>query len=63
MSKVLLIMMFCLVLFTSNFWTLALAWFTYGIASAFDSGTLDSEIIVSLKESDRALIPHFVSID
>ncbi|MCY3036846.1 MULTISPECIES: MFS transporter [Aerococcus] len=63
LSKVLLIVMFCLVLFTSNFWTLALAWFTYGIASAFDSGTLDSEIIVSLKESDRALIPQFVSID
>lgn len=55
--------MYLLVWLSANFWVLAFAWFLYGISAALDSGTLDSEIIVTLKETGQTGIETFVSID
>lgn len=53
LSKVFLIVMFLIVLFSSNFYLIFLAWFCYGIAAALDSGTLDAYIINQLKLAGR----------
>ncbi|SEI72209.1 Major Facilitator Superfamily protein [Streptococcus sp. 45] len=53
LSKVFLIVMFLIVLFSSNFYLIFLAWFCYGIAAALDSGTLDAYIINQLKLAHR----------
>ena len=63
-SRVLLIIMFLIVLISSNFYFLYLAWFIYGIAAAFESGTLDSYLINKLKRSSNdKLIESFISKD
>ncbi|MCS4487876.1 MFS transporter [Streptococcus sciuri] len=63
-SRFLLILMFLIVLTASNFYFLYLAWFIYGIAAAFESGTLDSYLINALKLSaNDKLIESFISKD
>lgn len=62
-AKLFLLVMYLLVWLSANFWVLAFAWFLYGISAALDSGTLDSEIIVTLKETGQTGIETFVSID
>ena len=54
-SRVLLIIMFLIVLISSNFYFLYLAWFIYWIAAAFESGTLDSYLINKLKRSSMII--------
>ncbi|UVF03669.1 MFS transporter [Streptococcus equinus] len=53
LSKVFLIVMFLIVLFSHNFYMIFGAWFCYGIAAALDSGTLDAYIINQLKLAHR----------
>lgn len=63
-SRFLLIIMFVIVLISSNFYFLYLAWFIYGIAAAFESGTLDSYLINKLKRSSNdRLIESFIAKD
>ncbi|MCO4636720.1 hypothetical protein Si034_01510 [Streptococcus infantarius subsp. infantarius] len=45
LSKLFLIIMFLIVLFSNQFYLIFAAWFCYGIAAALDSGTLDAYII------------------
>ena len=49
LSKLFLIIMFLIVLFSNQFYLIFAAWFCYGIAAALDSGTLDTYIINQLK--------------
>lgn len=49
LSKLFLIIMFLIVLFSNQFYLIFSAWFCYGIAAALDSGTLDAYIINQLK--------------
>lgn len=49
LSKLFLIIMFLIVLFSDQFYLIFAAWFCYGIAAALDSGTLDAYIINQLK--------------
>lgn len=49
LSKLFLIIMFLIVLFSNRFYLIFAAWFCYGIAAALDSGTLDAYIINQLK--------------
>lgn len=49
LSKLFLIIMFLIVLFSNQFYLIFAAWFCYGIAAALDSGTLDAYIINQLK--------------
>lgn len=49
LSKLFLIIMFLIVLFSNQFYLIFAAWFCYGIATALDSGTLDAYIINQLK--------------
>ncbi|MCO4604949.1 hypothetical protein Si049_00925 [Streptococcus infantarius subsp. infantarius] len=49
LSKLFLIIMFVIVLFSNQFYLIFAAWFCYGIAAALDSGTLDAYIINQLK--------------
>lgn len=53
LSKLFLIVMFLIVLFSHSFYLIFGAWFCYGIASALDSGTLDAYIINQLKLAHR----------
>lgn len=53
LSKLFLIVMFLIVLFSNNFYLIFAAWFCYGIAPALDSGTLDAYIINQLKIAHR----------
>ena len=53
LSKLFLIVMFLIVLFSHSFHLIFGAWFCYGIASALDSGTLDAYIINQLKLAHR----------
>ena len=56
--------MFLIVLISSTFYFLYLAWFIYGIAAAFESGTLDSYLINKLKRSSNdKLIESFIYKD
>ncbi|MCO4633841.1 hypothetical protein Si037_00410 [Streptococcus infantarius subsp. infantarius] len=49
LSKLFLIIMFLIVLFSNQFYLIFAAWFCYGLAAALDSGTLDAYIINQLK--------------
>ncbi|MCO4476271.1 hypothetical protein Si134_00760 [Streptococcus infantarius subsp. infantarius] len=49
LSKLFLIIMFLIVLFSNQFYLIFAAWFCYGIAAALDSGTLNAYIINQLK--------------
>ncbi len=49
LSKLFLIIMFLIVLFSNQFYLIFAAWFCYGIAAALNSGTLDAYIINQLK--------------
>ncbi|MCO4650526.1 hypothetical protein DJZ06_00885 [Streptococcus infantarius subsp. infantarius] len=49
LSKLFLIIMFLIVLFSNQFYLIFAAWFCYGIAAALDSRTLDAYIINQLK--------------
>lgn len=49
LSKLFLIIMFLIVLFSNQFYLIFAAWFCHGIAAALDSGTLDAYIINQLK--------------
>lgn len=49
LSKLFLIIMFLIVLFSNQFYLIFADWFCYGIAAALDSGTLDAYIINQLK--------------
>lgn len=49
LSKLFLIIMFLIVLFSNQFYLIFAAWFCYGIAAALDSGMLDAYIINQLK--------------
>ena len=49
LSKLFLIIMFLIVLFSNQFYLIFAAWFCYGIGAALDSGTLDAYIINQLK--------------
>ncbi|WP_270337846.1 MFS transporter [Streptococcus infantarius] len=49
LSKLFLIIMFLIVIFSNQFYLIFAAWFCYGIAAALDSGTLDAYIINQLK--------------
>ena len=49
LSKLFLIIMFLIVLFSNQFYLIFAAWFCYGIAADLDSGTLDAYIINQLK--------------
>ncbi|MCO4669861.1 hypothetical protein Si026_01753 [Streptococcus infantarius subsp. infantarius] len=49
LSKLFLIIMFLIVLFSNQFYLIFAAWFCYGIVAALDSGTLDAYIINQLK--------------
>ncbi|MFP3766726.1 MFS transporter [Streptococcus sp. TATVAM-FAB35] len=53
LSKLFLIIMFLVVLFSNQFYLIFAAWFCYGIATALDSGTLDAYIINQLKLAHR----------
>lgn len=53
LSKLFLIIMFLIVLFSNQFYLIFAAWFCYGIAVALDSGTLDAYIINQLKLAHR----------
>ncbi|WP_423214203.1 MFS transporter [Streptococcus equinus] len=53
LSKLFLIIMFLIVLFSNQFYLIFTAWFCYGIAAALDSGTLDAYIINQLKLAHR----------
>lgn len=53
LSKLFLIIMFLIVLFSNQFYLIFVAWFCYGIAAALDSGTLDAYIINQLKLAHR----------
>ncbi|EFW88479.1 MFS transporter [Streptococcus equinus] len=53
LSKLFLIIMFLIVLFSNQFYLIFAAWFCYGIAAALDSGTLDAYIINQLKLAYR----------
>lgn len=50
LSRILLIIMMVIVLLMRNTIWMEIAWFIYGISSALDSGTLDADIINSLKK-------------
>lgn len=63
LSKIILVIMFSVVWVTKGFTPLYIAWFLYGIAAAFESGTLDTYLINSLKqEKQDKQISHFISI-
>ncbi|MCO4645147.1 hypothetical protein Si030_00469 [Streptococcus infantarius subsp. infantarius] len=49
LSKLFLIIMFLIVLFSNQFYLIFAAWFCYGITAALDSRTLDAYIINQLK--------------
>lgn len=53
LSKLFLMIMFLIVLFSNQFYLIFAAWFCYGIAAALDSGTLDAYIINQLKLAHR----------
>lgn len=53
LSKLFLIIMFLIVLFSNQFYLIFAAWFCYGISAALDSGTLDAYIINQLKLAHR----------
>jgi len=50
LSIVVLIISYFLVVFSAHYTLIALAWFLYGVSSALDTGTLDTEIINGIKK-------------
>ncbi|WP_288962337.1 MFS transporter [uncultured Streptococcus sp.] len=63
LSKLFLIIMFLIVLFSNQFYLIFAAWFCYGIAAALDSGTLDAYIINQLKLAHhRAELRKFLAL-
>lgn len=61
-SKFFLILMFTIVLIGKGTFLMALAWFFYGISGALDSGTIDAEIINSLKKyNEESKVSKFIS--
>lgn len=62
-SRVLLLAMMLVVVFTSGLFWMCFAWFLYGIGNALDSGTLDADIINSLKQTDQTnRLSKFISV-
>lgn len=62
-SRILLLFMMLIVVSTSGVFWMSVAWFVYGAANALDSGTLDADIINSLKELDQEnRLSRFISI-
>lgn len=55
-SLIFLILAFSIILFSSNPFLLGISWFLYGISSALDTGTLDSEILIELKNDDKDIM-------
>lgn len=49
LALVVQIISFSIIIFKCDFLAMSIAWFMYGVATALDSGTLESEIIVNLK--------------
>ncbi|SJZ54886.1 Major Facilitator Superfamily protein [Pilibacter termitis] len=62
-SKLLLVLMFSIILFSNSFYMMCLAWIIYGVAAALDSGTIDSQIILEIKAQRKGMIDKFISID
>ena len=63
LSRILLIIMMVIVLLMRNTIWMEIAWFIYGISSALDSGTLDADIINSLKKDNKkSKLGRFISI-
>ncbi|MSE05555.1 MFS transporter, partial [Lactobacillus salivarius] len=61
-SKICLIAMFLIIIGSKSFIFMVLAWILYGISSALDSGTIDAEIINTLKQNNSAnKVPKFIS--
>ncbi|KSV60068.1 MFS transporter [Acetivibrio ethanolgignens] len=50
-SSLLLMLSYLLILSTDNYWFLILTWFIYGISTAMETGTIDSDIIIWIKEN------------
>lgn len=55
-SIIFLMLAFSIILFSSNPFLLGISWFLYGISSALDTGTLDSEILIELKNDDKDIM-------
>ncbi|MCI9140054.1 MAG: MFS transporter [Lachnospiraceae bacterium] len=51
MSNITMLFCYVMVLFFDSFVMMALAWFLYGISNAFETGTIDAHIIVSIKRT------------
>lgn len=50
-SNVIMLFSYVIVLLCDSFYMLAFAWMIYGISNAFETGTIDSHIIVSIKKT------------
>lgn len=62
-SKSLLIILYIIIIYSNSFWLLYLAWFIYGIATAFDSGTIDADLVNQIKESKNIELSSFIATD
>ena len=65
LSCVFLIASYVVVLLTSNFYLIVLAWFLYGISSAFETGSIDAAIIYLIKteldeEKQKKVLSGFI---
>ena len=52
-SNIVMLLCYIIVLNCESFFMMAFAWFLYGTANAFETGTLDSHIIITAKRSAR----------
>lgn len=51
LSNILMVFCYAMVLLFDSFMMMAMAWFLYGISNAFETGTIDAHIIVSIKRT------------
>ena len=60
-GKFLLIFTFLSIIYFNNFWIIFTGWFLYGISTALTDGSLDAELINSIKISDESKLNKFIS--
>ncbi len=51
LSNIIMLCSYAIVLIFDSFYMLAFAWFIYGISNAFETGTIDAHIVISIKRT------------
>lgn len=54
LSNLIMMCSYIIVLMYNSFYLLAVAWFMYGISNAFETGTIDAHIVISIKKINDA---------